>query len=98
MSHILVVEDDIDSCEALANFLLHAGHQVDCVPNGRAALAAVLSATPDVVVLDLSLPELDGARLLEIIRSYLRLQHLPVVVWTGMGESSIFERARKFNV
>lgn len=98
MSRILLVEDDLDSCEALSQLLLKRGHAVDCVPNGRAALAAILSTTPELVVLDLSLPEMDGVRLLEIIRSYLRLQSLPVIVWTGLGDSPIVERAKTFNV
>jgi CheY-like chemotaxis protein len=98
MSRILVVEDDADSSDALQRLLKRAGHEVDCVPNGQAALGAVLRRTPDLVVLDLAMPEMDGAELLEIFRSYLRLQALPVVVWTGMGNHPIVEKAATFNV
>jgi len=98
MAHILVVEDDADSREILSEFLVRTGHTVAGVPNGRAALEEVLSNTPDLVVLDLSLPELDGAKFLEILRSYLRLQSLPVVVWTGMIGSPIVDKAMKFHV
>ena len=98
MSRILVVEDDVDSANALARLLARAGHDVGCVTNGKAAMGAILKQVPDLVVLDLALPEVDGAKLLEIIRSYLRLQALPVVVWTGMGNHPIVEQAARFNV
>jgi CheY-like chemotaxis protein len=68
------------------------------VPNGREALAHVLTRMPDVVVLDLLMPEMDGPSFLEVVRSYLRIQALPVVVWTALVESPMVERARALKV
>jgi len=98
VAQVLVVEDDADSRDALCKMLTRKGYAVDCVGNGRAALLSVLKSIPDVVVLDLSLPEMDGAKLLEIMRSYLRLQSLPVIVWTGMIGNPIVDRATEFHV
>lgn len=54
---------------------------------------------PDVVVLDLLMPEMDGTSLLDVIRSYLRLQSIPVVVWTALpGDNALVERARRRRV
>lgn len=98
MARILLVDDDVDGCEAIVKYLSRSGHQVRCLPNGKDALGAIIADTPDVVVLDLYMPEMDGAGLLEVLRSYLRLQSLPVVVLTGLGDSPMVERARHLKV
>ncbi len=98
MARILVVDDTPASCEPVANHLEKAGHTVTCVPNGRDALASVLAELPDVVLLDMLMPEMDGPTFLEVIRSYLRLQSLPVVVLTGLTESPMVDRARYLKV
>src|SRR4051812_37892352 len=76
-------------------FLQRAGHFVTCLPNGREALSAILIQMPDVVVLDLLMPEMDGASFLQIVRSYLRLQSLPVVVWTAVEDRQLLEQMRR---
>jgi DNA-binding NarL/FixJ family response regulator len=58
----------------------------------------VIARTPDLVILDLFMPEMDGANFLEIIRSYLRLQSLPVIVLTGLPDSPVVDRARFLKV
>lgn len=98
MASILVVEDEADNRELLGRILAQAGHEVVAVPNGQDALRAVLDRKPDLVVLDLYMPEMDGAGLLEVLRSYLRLQSLPVVVLTGLPDSPLVERARHLRV
>ena len=98
MASIMIVDDNVDACEPLAKYLERSGHRVDCVPNGRQALAHVLAQVPDVVVLDLLMPEMDGPSFLEVVRSYLRLQSLPVVVLTGLADSPMVERARFLKV
>ena len=98
MAKILVVDDSKDSRESLAAVLESAGHTVTCVPNGREALSLVLADLPDVILLDLLMPEMDGPSFLEVVRSYLRIQSLPVVVLTGLGESPMIDRARALKV
>ncbi|MGI8981070.1 MAG: response regulator [Pirellulaceae bacterium] len=98
MVKILIVDDDPDSGESMAKFLQAAGHEVACVPNGREALASVLAALPDAILLDMLMPEMDGPTFLEIIRSYLRLQSLPVVVLTGIPDSPMVDRVQHLKV
>lgn len=98
MGHILVVEDDRDSAEVLAAYLTKAGYEVECARNGREAMIALLARTPDLLVLDLILPNMDGPTLLEVVRSYLRLHALPVVVYTGVPDNSLADRVRQLNV
>src|SRR5687767_14133667 len=98
MARILIVDDDGDAGASIGKFLEMSGHETKYVPNGREALVEVITSTPDVVLLDLVMPEMDGPSFLEVIRSYLRIQSLPVVVFTGLGESPLAERARSLHV
>jgi len=98
MARIMIVDDSEDSRDSLAVIFRKLGHEVICVPNGREALSSVLDRLPDVIVLDLLMPDMDGPSFLEVIRSYLRIQSLPVVVVTGLAESPMIERARALRV
>lgn len=75
MAKILVVDDSEDSRETLAAYLRKFDHDVTCVPNGREALSHVLATLPDVILLDLLMPEMDGPSFLEVIRSYCVFNH-----------------------
>jgi CheY-like chemotaxis protein len=96
--NILVVDDSEDARESLTVLFRAAGHEASCVPNGREALHLVLETLPDVVVLDLLMPEMDGPSFLEVIRSYLRMQSLPVVILTALAESPMIDRAMALKV
>ena len=98
MSYYLIVDDNADEAEVLSKLLAHGGHSVHTAADGREALTQVLARRPDVVLLDLLMPVMDGPSFLEVIRSYLRLQTLPVVVLTALAESPLIERARTFDV
>jgi CheY-like chemotaxis protein len=72
LAHALIVDDDHDGREPMAHVLRRAGHEVTCASDAKEALAVLTGQTPSVVILDLMMPEMDGAQLLEVIRSYLR--------------------------
>jgi CheY-like chemotaxis protein len=98
MSYVMIVDDSPDAAEPLARFLRKRGYAVKSVPNGREALAEVINSPPDAVILDLMMPDMDGPSFLEVIRSYLRLQSLPVVVLTGLPDGPMAQRARNLGV
>jgi CheY-like chemotaxis protein len=98
MAKILFIDDSPDTCEPVAKYLEKEGHKVSCAADGREALMQVLSNTPDLIILDLMMPEMDGPSFLEVVRSYLRLQSLPVVVLTALGESPMVARAQALKV
>ena len=99
MASIMIVDDSTDSSEALAKFLQKIGHTATCYPNGREALVGVISHPPDVIVLDLRMPEMDGIKFLDVVRSYLGMPSLPVVVLTGLaGEHPMDEWERYLKV
>jgi CheY-like chemotaxis protein len=98
MPRILVVDDDVDGRQPLCRFLEKAGHEVICVSTAQEAIDSMLKAPPDLAILDLFMPGMDGAELLEIVRSYVHLQSLPVIMLTGYPESALIDRVRRFNV
>ena len=98
MAHVLVVDDEADSREALSRLVQRRGHRTTSVPNGRDALAVLTSATPDLIVLDLRMPQMDGIMFLEVVRSYLRLQTIPVFIMTAYPESPDLSRAKALGV
>jgi CheY-like chemotaxis protein len=98
MSSILVVDDDADGRDAVSRFLMKAGHSVRPARNGREALIAVATIVPDVIVLDVRMPEMNGLEFLQVIRSYLRWQNLPVVMLTAYPEDLPLDRAHEFGV
>jgi chemosensory pili system protein ChpA (sensor histidine kinase/response regulator) len=98
MASVLIVDDHPDSCEAVQRALSRRGHRVACVPNGREALAELSTHSPDVVLVDLMMPVMDGITFLGIIRSYLRWADLPVILFTAYPDSLHVDRACALNV
>ena len=98
MAQVLVVDDTVDTREALVESLRRAGHDAEGAADGRAGLAEIIRKTRDLVILDLFMPDMDGLGLLEVMRSYLRLQNLPVIVLTAFPESPLVERVQRLHV
>jgi CheY-like chemotaxis protein len=98
MSHILIVDDEPDSCEFVSHFLKKQGYATRCVPNGREALEHLLRHGIEALVLDVRMPEMDGITLLEILRSYLRWQTLPVILVTAHATPEQLEKAKELGV
>ena len=104
---VLVVEDDADDLYFLRNALRKAGLEGICrfVYDGPAAIAYMkgehpfsdrkANPFPDILVLDLSLPRIDGFGVLEWMRGNGGCERVPVVVWTSWYYPGQLERARK---
>ncbi|MFE3182156.1 response regulator transcription factor [Streptomyces violascens] len=82
-SRILVVDDDPTVAEVVTGYLERAGHTVDLAADGPAALRAAAHRRPDLVVLDLMLPGMDG---LEVCRRLRATAPIPVIMLTARGD------------
>jgi CheY-like chemotaxis protein len=98
MNQVLIVEDDEDSRKVLARYMEKGGYKVRQVSGGKDALTEILAHPPDVMILDLMMPDMDGPSLLEVTRSYLRLHSLPVVVLTALEDGPLVDRVRSARV
>jgi diguanylate cyclase (GGDEF)-like protein len=81
--HILVVEDDPFISDALEEVLREFGYEVTVAPTGALALDAMRSAQPDIVLLDLTLPDVDGLDLCRQLRADPRYNAVPVIALTA---------------
>src|SRR5262245_15005962 len=80
---ILVVEDDPTVSEVVTRYLLHEGFAVESVADGRVAVERATASLPDLMVLDLMLPGLDG---LEVFRRVRASAPIPVIMLTARGD------------
>jgi DNA-binding response OmpR family regulator len=82
---ILVVEDEMKIARLVRDYLEHAGYEVIVAGDGGAAVASARGRKPDLVVLDLGLPGLDG---LDVTRELRRSSSVPIVMLTARGDES----------
>lgn len=82
---ILVVEDDLDLVELLRFNLDNAGFSVAAATDGAEALKKSKALLPDLILLDLMLPELDGFAVCEILRRDERTARIPIIILTAMS-------------
>lgn len=86
---VLVVDDNALQRDVVADILASEGYDVTVAATGAEALAAAVRSPPDVVVLDLMLPDTDGASVLASLRAEPALGGMRVLVTTGLRSSSV---------
>jgi len=92
LGHILIVDDDALNRALLSKNLEHDGHRTTAVENGFAALAALEGARPDVVLLDIEMPGLDGIEVLERMKADAALRHIPVIMISAVEDGDAIVR------
>ena len=95
---ILVVEDDWDILEVLKLMLEYEGHHVTTAKHGRAALAAAAARSFDLVVLDISMPEMSGIEVGQALRAAEKTAEVYIVIHTGLDEHWVRERFADYDV
>ncbi|HVY81680.1 MAG TPA: ATP-binding protein, partial [Steroidobacteraceae bacterium] len=91
---ILVVDDNVDAADSIAMLLNMEGHQTRAVNTARAALLAAPDFKPDVVLLDIGLPEMDGYEVARRLRAQNGSHRMLLVAVTGYGQPADRRRAR----
>jgi CheY-like chemotaxis protein len=90
---IHIVEDNPDNLELMRFLLDHAGYEVQCTITGLQALVSIQQHPPDLIILDLGLPELDGWTLAKTLKDDPATRHIPVVAVTAYTLSTDRRRA-----
>ena len=93
---ILIVDDEPNIVISLKFLLERAGFNVDVETNGKQAMELVAADPPDVLVLDVMLPDMDGFEILRRIRSSVGLKDLPVLMLTAKGQREDRSNAIEF--
>ena len=86
MARILVAEDDPDIASLLAHYLQRAGFEADLVSSGKDVLPRIKKAPPDLLLLDIMLPGVDGLELCRSVRGEEQTAAIPIIMITAKGE------------
>jgi putative two-component system response regulator len=84
---VLVVDDDADTVDTMREILADEGHVVLCAKDGREALEVARDSSPDLVLLDLNMPGMDGRAFLAEVQAEPDLAALKVVVLSGADDT-----------
>jgi DNA-binding response OmpR family regulator len=98
LAKILVIEDDATFLGLLRVHLSNAGHQVRIAEDAAIGLRAVVAEAPDLIILDIYVPYLDGLELLEALRLDPATRDIPVIVLTGRGDDETHAKAQQIGV
>ena len=86
MERVLIVDDDPDIVRLVRYNLSHSGYDVQSAGSGREALELVERQPPDLVVLDVMLPDVDGLEVCRTLRQHASSKHIPILMLTARGE------------
>src|SRR5437868_12047582 len=93
MANVLIVDDDPNASRPLARLLEITGHHAFVVHDGRAALNLLDSVRPDMILLDVMMPGMDGVQVLQTIRQHPMHKDLPVIVYSAISDEKMIDRA-----
>jgi two-component system, cell cycle response regulator DivK len=93
MSRILLVEDNEMNRDCMQRLLERRGYEVDCAVDGIEAVEAALARTPDLVLMDISLPRMDGYEATRRLRGEALTREVPVIALTALAMPSDRVRA-----
>ena len=86
--HIVVVEDEIDILEVIEYNLVREGYQVSVARDGTAGLKKIRKKKPDLVLLDLMLPGIDGLEICRLLKSKPKTSSIPIIIVTAKDDES----------
>lgn len=93
MPKILIVEDNEDNRDSLSRRLQRRGFEVVIAADGKAGLVTAQSEKPDLILMDMNMPEVDGWEATRQLKAGAETQHLPVIALTAHAMSGDRERA-----
>ena len=94
--NILIVDDLPDNLRLLSETLSDRGYEVQCAINGKLALMAVKNAPPDLILLDIKMPGLDGYEVCAELKSQVSTSNIPVIFLSALDD--VFDKVKAFRV
>ncbi|MCK5717314.1 MAG: response regulator [Thiomargarita sp.] len=85
-AHILLVDDSPTQLVILAKILSQQGYHIHSAKNGRVALQDILSTVPDLIFLDIQMPDMDGYEMCQILKSNEKTRKIPIIFITGLNK------------
>lgn len=98
ITRVLIAEDEPHIVESLSFVLQRSGYEVSSVLDGESAMTRLRSDPPDMVILDVMLPKLNGFEVLKRLKSDPELRSIPVIILTAKGQSQDRRMAEEIGV
>ncbi len=95
-SSIVIVDDTPDNLRLLIKILSEQGYRVRPVPNGQMALTAVQKEPPDLVLLDIMMPDIDGYEVCRVLKANDQTSSIPIIFLSALGE--VFDKVKAFSL
>lgn len=96
MTRIVVIEDNPQNARMAEKLLTHAGYEITLAEDGETGLTTVLEVLPDLVLIDLGLPDVDGQTIVAMMRQQPDLDHMPIIAFTAWPEETAAQMARAY--
>jgi len=96
MKKILVIDDDIIIQETLRDILVELGYSVNIAGDGKSALSRLNQDKPDLIIMDIRLPDIDGVSLCREIRQVKETSKIPILVLTALSDVTTYHDAKLF--
>ncbi|MBL4583055.1 MAG: response regulator [Pseudomonadales bacterium] len=80
MARVLIIDDSPTETRRTSDFLIQAGHQVDCAQNGKDGIHMAQSISPDLILMDVVMPDLNGFQATRQLQRDPKTQHIPVII------------------
>lgn len=94
--YILIVDDTPENLQVLSNTLSQQGYKIRCVVTGQMGIRAARSASPDLILLDIRMPEMNGYEVCELLKSDPQTTEIPVIFLSALDEA--FNKVRAFTI
>ena len=97
MNYILIADDEPMNLEIL-KIMLMDDYEIKCVENGVECIKSIDERIPDLLLLDFSMPEMDGIEVCKILRSNEKTQNLPIIILSGFASEEHIKNGREAGV
>jgi len=93
MSKILIIEDEAAVARMYEKIFMYAGFSIEIAGDGEEGLAKVKTSNPDLILLDIMMPKMDGLKVLEFLKKDETTKNIPVIVLTNLGNDAVVTEA-----
>ncbi|MEA5486024.1 MULTISPECIES: response regulator [Pseudanabaena] len=91
-STILIAEDNEANIESVSSYLENRGYQLSLAKNGKIAVEMAIAQKPDIILMDIQMPEMDGLTAMKLIRNNPKVANIPIIALTGLAMTGDRER------
>lgn len=96
MSLIVVIEDNLSNARLAEKLLRHAGYEVRVAEDGEMGLTTIANTLPDLILVDLGLPDMDGQTVVALLRQESALNGVPIIAFTAWPQETAYHMAKAY--